>query len=66
MSLENFAKVLLRRFGSDASVPEWPNSDYETYYVFRIDWQAQQLVEFAVRSQALGELPDRCPGAVGD
>lgn len=59
----NATKVILRRLGSDALVPDWPNSDYDTVFVFRINWDEGPIVDFEVTQQVLGELPNTCPGS---
>lgn len=61
-----FAEVMLARFGSQAKVPEWPNSDYETVFVFTIDWGTPGSMNFRVESQGLGPMSDICPRAMGD
>ena len=61
-----FATVMLTRFGSDAKVPAWPNSDYETVYVFTINWNEPESLDFRVESQGLGPLPEACMQAPGD
>lgn len=52
---------MLTRFNSDAEVPAWPNSDYETVFVFTIDWAKPDSLEFSVTSQGLGSPPETCP-----
>jgi hypothetical protein len=61
-----FAEVMLTRFDSQAEVPEWPNSDYETVFVFTIDWSEPGSMDFRVESQGLGPMSDICPRATGD
>jgi hypothetical protein len=58
----SFAKILLARFGSDAEVPKWPNSDYDTAFVFTIDWSGPRTLKFDVTSESLGTIPEMCPG----
>lgn len=60
-NIVEFAMVMLTRFNSDAEVPAWPNSDYETVFVFTIDWSKPDSLNFSVTSQALGPPSETCP-----
>ena len=60
LQIMNFAKVVLTRLGSDAAVPEWKNSDYDTVFAFHIDW-SEPSVRFEVQQQSYGGLPETCP-----
>jgi len=61
LQIMNLAEVMVRRFGTDATVPDWPNSDYDTVFTFHIDWKEQPTLRFEVSRQDLGSLPDTCP-----
>jgi len=61
LQIMNLAQVVLRRLGSDAAVPEWSNSDYDTVFAFHISWDETPSVRFEVKQQAYGELPEACP-----
>jgi hypothetical protein len=64
---EDFAKQMLSSYGEDPSaVPNWPDSDYETMYVFRIapkkPGQTHGTLTFTVEKEGLGpSLSDTCP-----
>ncbi len=60
-----FATVMLTRFGSDAKIPAWPNSDYETVFVFTINWNEPVSLDFRVESQGLGPISEACIHAPG-
>ena len=60
----NFAEIMLKRFDYVGAVPVWPNSDYDTFYVFTIDWKATDKLEFDVRSEGFGLISESCPTAV--
>jgi hypothetical protein len=61
LNIGSFAEILLKRFASAARVPEWSNADYDTVFVFTIDWSAPASLKFEVRSENLGPLADTCP-----
>ena len=61
LNIIDFAEVLLKRFGSAAKVPEWDNGNYDTVFVFTIDWSTPPSLKFDVRSENLGPLSDTCP-----
>jgi len=61
LQIMDFAQVVLRRLNSGAEVPDWPNSDYDTVFVFHISWQANPEVRFEVLRQDFGVLPETCP-----
>lgn len=63
MQIDSFAKVVLRRLNSDQDVPDWPNSDYGTVFVFRISGagKGSGTVLLEVEKQALGEISEKCP-----
>ena len=62
-SLVAFAEIVLKRFNDLAPVPQWPNSDYDTVYVIRIDWGKVPKLKFEVRSENLGPISEDCPRA---
>ena len=49
------------RFGLDDVVPHWPNSDFETVFVFTIRWGAVSRLEFDVQKEKLGPISDAWP-----
>ena len=63
-NLVDFASLLLKRYNDPTPVPPWPNSDFDTYYVFRIDWSKDPArLTFEVRSENLGAISEKCPEA---
>lgn len=62
-NLMDFANIMLRRFQDPSPVPPWPDSDFDTYYVFRIDWNKVPTLKFEVRSENLGPISEKCPEA---
>src|SRR5215469_13688497 len=58
-----FAEIVLTRFHNPTPVPPWPDSDYDTFYVFRIDWRKVPTLKFEVRSENLGPSSENCPQA---
>ena len=62
-NLVAFAEIMLKRFHDLAPVPQWPDSDYDAYYVFRIDWAKVPTLKFEVRSENLGPISETCPQA---
>jgi len=60
-----FARQMFAAYGEDpAAVPPWPNSDYDTVYVFHLttDASGRKHLEFRVDHEGLeGRLPDTCP-----
>ena len=61
LQIMNFAQVVLRRLNSGAEVPDWPNSDYDTVFVFHISWGENPEVRFEVLQQEYSSLPEECP-----
>ncbi len=62
--LYQFARQMLVSYGKDASVvPDWPNSDYETIYIFRIlRSNGKPQVTFTIAKEMLDDsLSDSCP-----
>jgi hypothetical protein len=62
-NLVAFAEIMLKRFHNTASVPDWPNGDYDTVYVFRVDWGKVPSLKFEVRSENLEPISQNCPQA---
>ncbi len=60
-NLVDFAKIMLKRFNDPTPVPTWPNSDYDTFYVFTIHWNESPTLKFEVRSENLGPISEKCP-----
>jgi hypothetical protein len=60
-----FTELMLTRFGSDATVPEWPNSDYNTVFELVLDWNEPKSVTLKIHSQDFGEIPRDCPTGAG-
>lgn len=61
MNIDLLAKILLRRFDSDTKVPEWPNSDYDTVFVFRIRGEpGNGSIVLDVDQQEFGKIEERC------
>ncbi len=65
---EKFAQDFLSSYGLDPKqVPDWPNSDYETIYIFHIApptaGATHGTMTFAVQKEGLEDkLSDTCPG----
>lgn len=60
-NIVKLAKILLERFGNRDKVPHWSDGNYDTVFVFTIDWGTPRRLKFTVRSENLGPLADRCP-----
>jgi hypothetical protein len=60
-NIVTFAEILLNRFHDASKIPEWPNSDYDTVFVFRIGWNEPPSVKFEVLSENLGHIDETCP-----
>jgi hypothetical protein len=63
--LNRFAKQMLKSYGDDPSlVPNWPNSDYDRIYVFRITRSGSKpKLTFKVEHENLNSsLSNACPG----
>jgi hypothetical protein len=63
--LHDFAQQFLKAYGDDPSViPPWPNSDYDTIYVFKLTRKdGKQHLSFRLEHEGLdGSLSDACPG----
>jgi len=63
--LNQFAQQMLKSYGDNpAEVPEWPNSDYDRIYIFKI-WQdgGRPRLTFKIEHEDLdGHLSSACPG----
>jgi hypothetical protein len=67
VKLYEFARTMLHDYGGNpAQVPDWPNSDYETIYVFHITRSGKNGAPRAtldIQQENLGStLSDACPG----
>jgi hypothetical protein len=68
LKLYEFAKQMLQSYGTTpAQVPEWPDGDYETIYVFHItrsDKGGTPRATLEIQREDLGKtLSDTCPGS---
>jgi hypothetical protein len=63
IKLDDFAKLLVKRFGGDAAqVPAWPHDDYDSIFVFKITREGKkQSVAFSVEHEGLDGQPEACP-----
>jgi hypothetical protein len=67
LKLREFAVQMLKSYGTNQiGVPDWPNTDYETIYVFhitRIGQNATPQATLDVQQEGLtNSLSDVCPG----
>ena len=65
LKLNDFAMQLLRAYGGDPTkVPDWPNTDYDRIYVFKIaDEHGKPAITFHLDQEGLNDsLSDSCPG----
>ena len=61
MNIDLLAKILLRRFGSEAKVPGWPNLDYDTVFIFRFNGEpGNGRITLDVGKQTFGKIEERC------
>jgi len=68
IKLYEFAKQMLQSYGiSPRQVPDWPNDDYETIYIFHItrpDNEGAPRATLEIQQEGLGNtLKDICPGS---
>jgi hypothetical protein len=67
VKLRQFAQRMLLSYGTGAAeLPDWPNSDYETIYVFHItrSGNGAKQATLEIQKDDLGKtLSDTCPGA---
>lgn len=64
LKLNQFAQQMLKSYGDDPSaVPDWPNSDYDRIYIFKITRDRDKpTLTFKVEQEGLnGSLSDTCP-----
>ena len=61
IDLVEFTRVMFDRFGKDEPMPHWPNTDFETVFVFTICWGATPTLEFEVQKEELGPISDAWP-----
>lgn len=62
--LNKFAQQMLKSYGDDPSaVPDWPNSDYDRIYIFKITQdRGKSRLTFKIEQEGLnGSLSDACP-----
>lgn len=65
IKLRDFAQQMLKAYGTSlTAVPEWPNSDYDTIYVFHITRSADNTphATLDIQHENLTNLSDTCPG----
>ncbi len=67
IKLYEFAKQMLKSYGTNAAqVPDWPNSDYETIYIFHVTRSgkngAPQATLEIQKENLENTLKDTCPG----
>lgn len=64
--LNDFAKLMLRTYKLNPdAVPDWPNSDYDRIYIFKLQPQAngRRKLTFQISHEGLnGKLSSTCPG----
>ncbi len=68
LKLHDFAQMMLQLYGSTpVKVPDWPNDDYGTIYVFHITRPGSDATPVAtldIQQENLGgSLSDTCPGS---
>lgn len=64
LMLNKFAKQMLRSYGLNPdTVPDWPNSDYDRIYIFKIRRiHGKPRLTFTIGHEGLnGKLSDTCP-----
>lgn len=65
--LNKFAQQMLKSYGDDPSaVPDWPNSDYDRIYIFKIAQdRGKSRLTFKIEQEGLNRsLSDICPAPV--
>lgn len=63
--LNKFAQQMLKSYGvNPALVPDWPNSDYDRIYIFKIEQSGMRpQLSFKIEHEDLnGKLSTTCPG----
>jgi hypothetical protein len=68
IKLHDFAQQMLKAFGTTPTpLPDWPNTDYDTIYIFHITRSAANgtpQAKLEIQHENLGPtLSDTCPGA---
>ena len=59
------AKNILNRFNMDSSnLPEWEHDDFDSVYVFEIDWNTNKL-SYKIQNQNLNYVSSECPNNSG-
>lgn len=66
MNIVTFAKIMNTRFASTEKIPTWPNSDYDTVFVFNIKWSDVPAMELVVNSEGIKSLSNSCPLGLTD
>jgi hypothetical protein len=66
--MRDFAAQLLETYGAGAAkLPDWPNSDYETIYVFHVTWPdngGKPHLTLEIQKEGLtAALKDTCPAS---
>jgi len=66
LKLYDFAQQMLKSYGTPTPLPDWPNSDYDTIYIFHITRSGPGNTPHAtleIQQENLGKtLSDACPG----
>jgi len=62
-NIVTLAEIILRRFEVTTPVPDWPNSDYDKVFVFKVTGGDKRKVDLVVAHAGIGELSDHCPTA---
>lgn len=60
INIITFANDILQYFNMPTSVPAWPENDYNTVFVFTIDWTTHTIV-FSTTSEGLNNISNICP-----
>jgi len=61
LNIVTFAEILLNRFHKADPVPAWSNGDYDTVFVFTIQWNEPNSLRFDVRNEGLENIGEACP-----
>jgi hypothetical protein len=64
--LADFARALVKHYGGDPTqVPDWPEDDFDTIFVFKIAKDAgRKALAFTIDHEGLNNMSDTCPGPV--
>lgn len=62
-TMDDFAKKLLKHYGGDpALVPGWPDTEYDTIFIFKVTTNnGHKTVSFTIDHEGLNNLSDNCP-----